>query len=137
MRRCGVGMRRGTRSPAEPPCRLVRFDAADGVTLSGLLYEPKQKSNHAIIWLHGSGGASIFDSNRTNLLAHTLTDRGFVFFPFNNRGAHLVRTLRSRTRRIGGGMAHELIRDCVPDIEGAIRELRRRGVTDVTLAGHS
>jgi pimeloyl-ACP methyl ester carboxylesterase len=139
-------MNRGARS-SEPLCQLLRFEATDGVTLSGLLYDgrlARRRSSgeapalqRAIIWLHGSGGASIFDSNRTNLLARTFVDRGFAFFPFNNRGAHLVRTLRSRTKRIDAGMAHELIRDCVPDIDGAIRELRRRGVRDITLAGHS
>src|SRR5207253_2608366 len=28
-------------------------------------------------------------------------------------------------------------RDCIKDIEGAVRELRRRGYRDITLAGHS
>ncbi len=63
--------------------------------------------------------------------------RGFAWFPFNNRGAHLIRRLRTKTKSIGGGMAYERIRDCVQDIDGAIRELRRRGYRDLTLVGHS
>src|SRR5436190_6735836 len=100
-------MKRGARS-SEPPARLVRFEAMDGVTLSGLLYEAKN-STKAITWLHGTGGASVFDSKRTNELARAFTSRGFTFFPFNNRGAHIVRSLRGRL----GGMAYEQIRDCV------------------------
>ncbi len=117
----------------EPPCHLVRFDATDGIGLAGLLFEPQKRSDRAIIWLHGTGGSSIFESRRTNLLGRSLMDRGIAFFPFNNRGAHVV-------RRIGqdlGGAAFEKIKDCVPDIDGAVRELWRRGYREIFLAGHS
>jgi len=118
-----------TKRLIEPLCRLVRFDATDDYALSGLLYEPRRRTDRVIVWLHGTGGASIFDSRRTNLLAAHFTRRGFAFFPFNNRGAHLMRR--------NGGMAYERIRDCVFDIDGALRELRHRGFRDVTLVGHS
>jgi len=113
----------------EPPCRLIRFDATDDYALSGLLYEPKKRTSRAIVWLHGTGGASIFDSRRTNILGDEFRRRGFAYFPFNNRGAHLMRR--------NGGMAYERIRDCVFDIDGALRELRTRGYRDFTLVGHS
>lgn len=129
--------RRETAARREPLCRLVRFAAADGVELAGLLYEPRKPSTRAAIWLHGTGGASIFDASRTNILGDAFTARGVAFFPFNNRGAHLIRRLRKGTKRIGGGMAYEVIRDCVHDIDGAIRELRSRGYRDITLIGHS
>jgi pimeloyl-ACP methyl ester carboxylesterase len=86
-----------------------------------------------MIWLHGTGGASVFESRRTNLLAAELLARGIAFFPFNNRGAHLVR----RAGDALGGAAFERIRDCVFDIDGAVRELRRRGYRELYLAGHS
>lgn len=128
---------RAQRALSEPPCRLVRFEATDGVVLSGLLYEPKRRSRRALIWLHGNGGASVFDTNRTNLLAREFLAAGFAFFPFNNRGAHAIRRLRRRRKSIGGGTAHEVIRDCVHDIDGAVRELRRRGYREFHLIGHS
>jgi len=128
---------RAQRPVSEPLARLVRFDATDGVALSGLLYEPRRATKRAIVWLHGNGGASVFDSNRTNLLADEFTRAGFAFFPFNNRGAHLVRFVRRGRKRIGAGTAHEIIRDCVHDIDGAVRELRRRGYTELHLIGHS
>lgn len=124
--------RRATPDRAEPACCLVRFEAADGVALAGVLYEPARASKRAIIWLHGLG-ASVFESRRTNLLAQTFIDRGAAFFPFNNRGSGLVR----RAGATLGGASFERIRDCVADIDGAIRELWHRGYRELTLAGHS
>ncbi len=124
--------RRATPDRAEPACRLVTFETADGVALAGVLYEPARASKRAIIWLHGLG-ASVFESRRTNLLAKIFIDRGIAFFPFNNRGSGLVR----RAGPSLGGASFERIRDCVADIDGAIRELWHRGYRDLTLAGHS
>jgi pimeloyl-ACP methyl ester carboxylesterase len=121
------------RIPAEPLCRVVRFEAGDGLDLAGLLYEPKRKSSRAIIFLHGTGGASVFESKRTNLLADVFLRRGIAYFAFNNRGAGVM-------KRYGGewgGSAYERIRDCVFDIDGAVRMLRKRGYRDLTLVGHS
>jgi len=109
----------------------VRFEAGDGVGLAGLLYE--SRARRAVIWLHGTGGASVFESRRTNLLARALLAHDIAFFPFNNRGAHLVRRAGPRL----GGAAFERIRDCVFDIDGAVRQLRRRGYRELVLAGHS
>lgn len=111
----------------------MRFEATDGAPLAGLLFEPRRATTRAAIFLHGTGGASVFESKRTNPLAAVFTREGIAYFPFNNRGAHLVR----RVGRDLGGSAHERIRDCVFDIDGAVRELRRRGYRDLTLIGHS
>ena len=120
----------------EPLCQLVRFESTDGVNLAGLLFEPnvgRASARQAIIWLHGTGGASVFESARTNVLARVFNEHRIAFFPFNNRGAQYVR----RAGRHYGGSAYERIRDCIYDIDGAVRELRRRGFRDITLAGHS
>jgi pimeloyl-ACP methyl ester carboxylesterase len=116
----------------EPLCQLARFSATDGVDLTGLLYQPRRPRG-VVIYLHGTGGSSIFDSKRTNLLAAELLRHHLTFFPFNNRGAHLVRRLGRKL----GGMAYERIRDCIFDIDGALRFLRSRGYRDIHLAGHS
>ena len=60
---------------------------------------------------------------------HKFTKRGVAWFAFNNRGSYVM--------RLNGGLAMERIRDCVFDIDGALRELRRRGYRDLTLIGHS
>src|SRR5687767_6823558 len=118
----------------EPLTRAIRFEATDGVNLAGLLFEPRRATTRAAIWLHGTGGASVFESGRTNLLASELTEAGIAFFPFNNRGATLMRHFQGKPR---GGMAYERIRECVFDIDGALRQLWRRGYRDFTLIGHS
>lgn len=117
----------------EPECRLVRFEATDGVPLAGVLYEPQRASTRAVIFLHGTGGSSVFESKRTNVLAAELMREGVAYFPFNNRGAQVMRRAGSEM----GGFSYELIRECVYDIDGAVRELRRRGYRDLTLIGHS
>jgi pimeloyl-ACP methyl ester carboxylesterase len=127
-----MGFRSRRNRLSEPPCRLLRFQATDGVDLAGLLFEPRRKTKRVAVFLHGTGGASVFNARRTNLLAEEMTMRGIAWFAFNNRGAHLI--MKSR---LGGGMAYELIRECVYDIDGAIRLLRSEGYTDITLVGHS
>lgn len=130
-----MALRRGRAGDRpEPLAKVVRFEATDGVGLAGLLFEPKRRTNRVAVFLHGTGGASIFESGRTNLLAAEFIDAGIAYFPFNNRGATLMKHLGGKPR---GGMAYERIRECVFDIDGALRELRRRGYRDVTLIGHS
>jgi pimeloyl-ACP methyl ester carboxylesterase len=116
---------------------LAHFEAADGVGLAGLLFEPARSSRDAVVFLHGNGDSSVFYSARTLLLARELTRAGIAFFPFNNRGAHLVKQLKRRGRSITQGMAFELIRDAIPDIEGSARFLRERGYDRIHLVGHS
>jgi len=122
-----------SRLSREPRCRLVRFETADDVSLAGVLYEPRAASQRAMIFLHGTGGSSVFESKRTNVLGHAFTRADVAYFAFNNRGAQVM-------RRAGGdlgGFAYERIRDCVLDIDAAVLELRRRGYRDLTLIGHS
>jgi pimeloyl-ACP methyl ester carboxylesterase len=125
------------RRPARDRCELVKFSATDGVELPGLLYEPDRRTRRAALWLHGTGGASIFESNRTNPIAREFTSRGIAYLPFNNRGAGLVRWLRGTKRPTRGGMAYERIRDCMRDIDGAAKFLRSRGYRELYLIGHS
>lgn len=122
---------------AEPLCRLIRFQATDGVDLHGLLYEPKRPGRRAVVFLHGTGGASVFTAKRTNLLASEFVRRGFAWVPFNNRGAGLISRLRKGDGSVPGGMANERIRECVADIDGVARFLRRRGYRELYLVGHS
>src|SRR6266849_10978778 len=118
-----MSIRRRVRTTTpSPSCELVRFEAADHVRLAGVLYTPRRRTRRAIVWLHGTGGASVFEAKRTNVLGAELAARGFAYFAFNNRGAHIV------TRACG--MAHERIRESVFDIDGALRELRHRGFDD-------
>lgn len=126
-----MGRPRAKTGLIEPYCQLVRFCATDEVSLAGLLYAPQRRTTRAAIFLHGMGGS--FEPHRSNLLGARFAEAGIAFFTFNNRGSYLMRRLGGSR----GGMAFERIRECVHDIDGAVRELRRRGYRDFTLVGHS
>lgn len=121
--------------------RLIHFEATDRLGLAGLLYEPRKKTRDIVIFLHGNGDSSVFYSGRSNALGEILTRAGIAYMPFNNRGAYMVKRLRRRVGRkpesLLYGMSRELIRECVPDIEGAIRYARSSGYSRVHLVGHS
>lgn len=121
---------------------LHSFDSTDRIALPGLLYEPPRGSKSVALWLHGNGGSSVFYSaKRMNALGEALTKRGVAFFTFNNRGAEVEKTLKRKKGRSSEyatlGFAHELIRDCVKDIDGAIAHLRALGYRKFHLVGHS
>ena len=116
---------------SEQTTRLVRIAAVDDVELTGLLFEPKRRSTRAAVFIHGMGGS--FESKRTPLLARVFTDAGVAYFAVNTRGSYIARRYGAQL----GGSAYERIRDCVFDLDGILRELRRRGYRDVTLIGHS
>lgn len=120
---------------------LVHFEATDGLGLAGLLYEPRKRPEDVVVFLHGNGDSSVFYSSRSNLLGERLTKRGLPFLTFNNRGAYMLKRLRQRrgTKRQSKlyGMSHELIRECVFDIDGAVRYCRSLGYKRIHLVGHS
>jgi pimeloyl-ACP methyl ester carboxylesterase len=121
--------------------RLVSFLATDKIRLPGLLYEPEKKTHKAAIYLHGNGSSSIFYStDRMNSLGEKLSADCIAFFPFNNRGAHYMKTLHrmdESDEHIEYGMTYELIKECVLDIDGAIEFLKGYGYSEFYLIGHS
>jgi pimeloyl-ACP methyl ester carboxylesterase len=126
----------------EPPGRLLRFETTDRLILPGILFEPPRRASDVAVFLHGNGDSSVFYAGRTSHLARELTQRGIAFFAFNNRGALQVKSLtrvvsREESEPVRGGMAFELIRDCVHDIDGVSRFLRTIGFERIHLIGYS
>jgi pimeloyl-ACP methyl ester carboxylesterase len=121
---------------------LISFETPDRLTLPGLLYTPRKRTRRVAIWLHGNGGSSVFySSTRMNALGGELAAKGIALLTFNNRGAETEKSLTRRRRggseRVLLGFSHELIRDCVHDIDGAIAALADRGFDTFFLLGHS
>ncbi len=121
---------------------LVSFESTDRLTLPGLLYKPDKTSKKVAIFLHGNGSSSIF--YKTHFIpsfAEAFNKKGIAFFPFNNRGAHYIKTLKRMLDdvevREDYGMAYELIRECEYDIDGAINFLKSKGFEEFYLIGHS
>jgi pimeloyl-ACP methyl ester carboxylesterase len=121
---------------------LFSFETTDRLTLPGLLYRPSRGTKSVALWLHGNGGSSVFYSTtRMNVMGEELARRGIAFFAFNNRGAETEKSLKRKRRneseRVQLGFSHEMIRECVHDVDGAVRALRERGFRRFFLIGHS
>ncbi len=106
------------------------------VLLKGLWFGPR-KPKRAIVWVHGLGSSafSMLD------VVRSVADPGTAVITFNNRGHGHVSSVRKRAgkniQRLGAGSVHEVFTDCVDDIQGAINFVRKRGIKDIYLAGHS
>lgn len=121
---------------------LSAFEASDRLTLQGLLYNPGG-TKKVLIYTHGCGSSSIFNNpDFVNLAGQMLNREGIAFFPFNNRGSYALHwrkkiISKNKSEKIPSGSSYELIKDCVPDFDGAIKFLRSKGFKEFYLAGHS
>jgi pimeloyl-ACP methyl ester carboxylesterase len=120
--------------------QLVQIQTEDLLTLPGLLYTSPSAKKVAI-YLHGNGSSSVFyhDDLRTEF-AEEFLKNDIAFLAFNNRGADYMKKLHyvdevKESRRFG--MAYEVIKDCVLDIDASIAFLRQRGFETFYLVGES
>ncbi|MEK7133956.1 MAG: alpha/beta fold hydrolase [Patescibacteria group bacterium] len=115
------------------PCHVVEIITPKKFVLNGLWFGPK-RPRRAIVFVHGLGG-SVFSMQGT---VNALADKRTAVLTFNNRGHDKVATLKNTKKaRFKGGAAHEVFTDCVDDLQGALNFMRRRGVNNIFLAGHS
>lgn len=120
---------------------FINIKTEDGLILPGLFHEVS-KSKKAMIVLHGNGSSSIFYENTPNkAFSEALSKKGISYLTFNNRGAHIKKSFHIQTKtgkkKIYEGMAYEIIKDCVKDIDGAINFLKKRGYKEFYLIGFS
>ena len=121
---------------------LVQFPNTNNIFLPGLLYEPEKRSDKVLIYLHGNGSSAGFYSvELQNIFGKTLTDNGISYFTFTNTGGHLIQKFDKITNgeveRVEAGVAYELIKDCLNDIDGAINFVKSRGYKHIYLIGAS
>lgn len=121
--------------------KLTQIKTSDGLTLPGMIYEIPN-STKAAIYLHGNGTTSVFYSmDKHDALAKALTEKGISYLPFNNRGAHVAKTLKVRkngtVEKKSFGTAYEIIKESVYDIDGAIAFLQDKGYSEFYLIGES
>jgi len=121
----------------------VQFKTQDNLLLPGLLFEPTKKSKRILLVLHGCGSTDVFYSVAKNYyFAKELSKRGIAYFPFNNRGAHYIKSLKKtdengEEEKLHYGTAFELIKDSIIDIEAALDYLETLGYREFYLFGHS
>ena len=127
------------RSPVQP--EFVTIESTDGLQLPGVFFEPARTTNTAVIYLHGNGSSSVFYSmDRTTEIAKTFGGVGCAYLAFNNRGAQLIHRLRkgkNGKKKIMAGTAYEQIKDCIKDIDGAVKFLQGRKYQKIFLFGVS
>jgi alpha-beta hydrolase superfamily lysophospholipase len=104
--------------------------------LRGLWFGPK-KPKRVVVWVHGLGSSAF-----TKIaIIEQLVDRETAVLAFNNRGfdrvADIKRIVGKRSKWITVGAAHEKYTDCVDDIQGAINFVKKQGIRNIFLAGHS
>ncbi len=118
-------------------CNVVEIVTPKKVLLNGLWFGPL-KPRRAIIWVHGLGNSAFSKLG----IVEKLVDKKIAVIVFNNRGHDKVnRIVHAEEGKIGktilGGSAHEVFTDCVDDIQGVINFVKRSGVKNIYLAGHS
>lgn len=119
------------------PAHVLEIVTPKKFILNGLWFGPL-KPKRAIILIHGLtssafGAAAI----REALLA----TRGTAVITFNNRGFETVTSVKQKNGKEtiyhSAGSAHEVFADCVDDIQGAVNLVKKTGVKNIFLAGHS
>jgi len=106
------------------------------------LYEPDIKTDKVMISLHGNGSSVGFYSvNINNTLGKELTSKGIAYLSFSNTGAHLIQSFNQivdgEKKRFYIGVAYELIKNCVQDIDGAVEFVKSKGYKHLYLFGNS
>ena len=120
---------------------FVRFLAQDGVELQGLYFSPADSTAlKGVLHVHGFAG-NFYEHRFIDHLARALTQSGYAFLTFNNRGHDYLSDLLTKEDSgwtyVPGGRAYELFDECLYDIDAALQFLHGRGVREVCLQGHS
>jgi len=123
---------------------LTEIVTKDDVVFPGLYYEPKIKSETAILWVHGLSSTSFSHIPTVDAFADAGDIYHFGFASFNNRGAGFLGGPHKKDAAdpkgytyISGGAGMEHFEDCVFDIDAGITFLTSRGYTKIVLVGRS
>lgn len=108
--------------------------------LGGLWSKPKRESSSAIIYLHGLCG-NFYKGSYLSDLAKAANTSGYHFLSIEQRGSYIMfkvgRKKGRKWKRVLMGGAIEKFEDCIYDIDGAIKFLKKAGIKNIILAGHS
>lgn len=118
------------------PAHVIEIITPKKFVLNGLWFG-SQKPKRAIIHMHG-----LF-SNAFSMgsVIEQIVDNDTAMITFNNRGHDTVSDVKQivgkKRKYHRAGAAHEVFTDCVDDIQGVINFVRKMGVKDIYLTGHS
>lgn len=116
---------------------FINVNAYDGALHQGLLFPPPEKTEKAIIHVHGLSG-NFYENSFIPVMASKYTEQGWAFLCVNNRGHDYIADIeRQDGSSFRGGGAYEKFEECVHDIRGAIEFLQAGGIRRICLQGHS
>lgn len=112
-----------TRAETSVRTELIRIKTEDGVSLTGLLYQPQQAEIRAgVVMVHGYGGN--FYTDVMSFLPQSLAARGMAALAINMRDHDL-------------GPKRHRFEETRLDIAAAVTDMARRGIRPLFLYGHS
>jgi len=117
---------------------LIRFEATDKLELDGMLCAPV-RSKTCVVHVHGMtdsyDGLGIVDA-----VMRAAFSNGMSFFTFDNRGYGTITVFRRLKEHLVYrtiGTSFENFKECIFDIDAALKMLRGRGYKNFILVGHS
>lgn len=120
---------------------FVRSVTEDGLELQGLLGEPEEDTETAVLYVHGWNG-NFYEHRFVDRVGERLVDAGWGYLMANTRGHDYM----SQTLTVDedgeydfyrGGGVFETFEECVHDVDGWLSFLEGRGYADVYLLCHS
>ncbi len=117
---------------------LVSFEAADKLELEGMLCAPT-RSKTCLVHVHGMTD-SFHGISAVDNLMHAAFRNEMSFFSFNNRGMGTITVFQRLKEHLTFrtlGTSFENFKDCILDIDAALKMLRERGYRNFILSGHS
>jgi alpha-beta hydrolase superfamily lysophospholipase len=127
-----------------PLFTLEETQTADQIRLRGIIAWPQKPAYRALIFVHGLSSNFYHQVEIVKELAIRATELGWAAASFHNRGCEAV----SSHRRYDGtlpkgyshhqaGQAHEIFTNCVHDLRAVVDFLKKEGIREVILIGHS
>lgn len=119
--------------------RLISFTTKDKLDLEGFLSEPEKKTKTCLVHVHGMTD-NLYGLDIVDHLMAVAFKNNMAFFTFNNRGMGTITTFARRHKHLVFrtiGTSFENFKECLYDLDGALKALSEYGYTKFILSGHS
>jgi len=116
---------------------FVETTTKDNLILQGLLTEPVNKTNRAILHIHGMSG-NFWENSFIKTMLSDYPKNDIAFLTVETRGSELLRwfsTSKGSKKLLGN--SYEIFEESVNDIDAWIKFLESRGYNHIHLQGHS
>jgi pimeloyl-ACP methyl ester carboxylesterase len=123
---------------------LTEITTKDGLIHQGVYFQPKKKSQTAVLWLHGLSSAFYNNPELFEQISRYFEKSKLGFAAFNNRGHNSIAGIKkvdpespTGYSHTDGGVGYEKFNECIYDIDAGLTFLIKQGYTRIILAGHS